>query len=163
MTPEDLVEFEQIKRLKYRYVRLLDLKGWDELAGCFTSDATASFGGGAYIFEGREAIMGFYRRNMSSTAMLTSHKVHQPEIELTGTDSATATWALDDVVVHGDFGITVRGAAFYEDEYSKGGGVWQIKRTRYRRVYEEVERRGAGLRLTADWWATDGRSDLPAT
>ena len=162
MTPEDLVEFEHIKRLKYRYVRLLDQKGWDELADCFTADATASFGGGAYPFEGREAIMGFYRRNMSSTGMLTSHKVHQPEIELVSAVSATAVWALDDIVVHRDFAITVRGAAFYHDEYRKEEGVWRIHHTGYRRVYEEVEPRGAGLRVTASWWATDGRSELPA-
>ena len=163
MTPEDLVEFEQIKRLKYRYVRLLDQKGWDELAECFTTDATASFGGGAYTFQGRDAIMGFYHRNMSSTGMLTSHKVHQPEIELIAADVATAVWALDDVVVHSDFGITVRGAAFYQDEYRKADGTWRIRHTGYRRVYEEVERRGTGLRVTASWWGTAGRSELPAS
>ena len=163
MSPEDLVEIEQIKRLKYRYVRLLDQKGWDELADCFTSDATASFGGGAYAFEGREAILGFYRRNMSSELMLTSHKVHQPEIELTGPDTATGVWALDDVVVHGEYGITVRGAAFYQDEYRKEEGGWRIHHTGYRRVYEEVEPRRADLRVTASWWATDGRSELPAS
>jgi len=32
MTPQDLVEIEAIKRLKYRYLRCLDLKLWDELA-----------------------------------------------------------------------------------------------------------------------------------
>ena len=95
--------------------------------------------------------------------MLTSHKVHQPEIELTSEGSARGIWALDDVVVHGEFGITVRGAAFYQDEYRKDGGVWRIHHTGYRRVYEEVEPRGTGIRLSASWWASDGRSDLPAT
>ena len=31
MTPEDLVEIEQIKRLKYRYLRCLDQKLWDQV------------------------------------------------------------------------------------------------------------------------------------
>ena len=41
MTPEELVEIECIKRVKYAYARCLDLKGWDELAGLFTEDAVA--------------------------------------------------------------------------------------------------------------------------
>ena len=32
MTPEDLVEIEAIKQVKYRYFRFLDLKQWDEIA-----------------------------------------------------------------------------------------------------------------------------------
>ncbi len=35
MTPDDLVELEAIKRLKARYLRLLDLKEWDELETLF--------------------------------------------------------------------------------------------------------------------------------
>ena len=31
MTPEDLVELELIKRLKYRYLRSIDQKLWDSL------------------------------------------------------------------------------------------------------------------------------------
>ena len=36
MTPEDLVEIELIKRLKYKYARCLDQKLWDEIGECFT-------------------------------------------------------------------------------------------------------------------------------
>ena len=59
MTPDDLVELEQIKRLKYAYARCLDLKLWDEIAGLFTPDAIAAYSGGGYTFEGREAIVEF--------------------------------------------------------------------------------------------------------
>ena len=162
MTPEDLVEFEQIKRLKYRYVRCLDLKLFDEIRTCFVDTATASYGGGAYTYEGLDAIIGFLSTSMGSTKMLTSHKVHHPEIELTGPDTATATWALDDVVVLADLGMTVRGAAFYEDEYVKVGDDWRIRHTGYKRVYEELAPRPADVTLTASYWDTDGRSSLPA-
>ncbi len=64
MTPEDLVEIEQIKRLKYRYLRCLDQKLWDELTECFEPDATASYGGGAYVRDGREAILEFISTSM---------------------------------------------------------------------------------------------------
>jgi hypothetical protein len=46
----------------------------------------------------------------------------------------------------------------------KRDGRWLIKRTSYRRVFEELQPRGnvEGLQLTASWWATDGKSKLPA-
>jgi hypothetical protein len=162
VTPEQLVELAQIERLKYRYVRCLDLKLFDEIGECFVEDATASYGGGAYTFEGRAAIVDFLRRSMGSTAMLTSHKVHHPEIDITGPDTATGMWALDDTVLLTDLGLTVRGAAYYTDEYVRSDGAWRLRHTGYKRVYEELVPRPADATLTASWWDTDGRSTLPA-
>lgn len=163
MDLQGLIDIHEISRLKYRYLRTLDQKLWDELAGCFSEDATASYSGGAHSFDGREAIMAFLREAMGSTAMLTSHKCHHPEIDLTGSDEAAGTWALDDVVVHQDFGVTIRGAAFYSDRYRRVDGTWLITHTGYKRTYEEIFPRASveGLALTADWWATAGRSTLP--
>jgi uncharacterized protein (TIGR02246 family) len=148
MIPDDLLELEAIKRLKYRYVRLIDLKRWDELATLFTPDATATYSDGRYSFEGRDAIMAFLVDAMSSNNMLTSHKVHQPEIELRG-DEATATWALEDVVIHLDYNMRISGAAFYTDNYVKVDGEWLIKHTGYERIYEEMEPRREETKLTA--------------
>lgn len=162
LTLQDLIEIEAVKRLKYRYLRCLDQKLWDELETCFVQDATASYGGGAYEYEGREAIMEFLRSSMGSEAMLTSHRCHHPEIDLLDPVSAVGTWALEDVVVLRDFGLTIQGAAFYQDRYTKLDGRWAIAHTGYRRTYEEIFPRASveGLRLTADWWATGGRSEL---
>ncbi len=151
MTPEDLVELRAIEALKYRYVRLIDTKEWDELETLFVPDATATYSDGKYSFEGRDAIMGFLRESMASTNMLTSHKVHQPEIRVDG-DSASAMWALDDVVVHLDYNITIRGAAIYSDRYVKVDGEWKIVHTGYERVYEEMEPRSDDIKLTAKRW-----------
>jgi hypothetical protein len=162
MTPDDLVEIELIKRLKYRYLRCLDQKLWDEIETCFTPDATARYGGGLYEFDGRDAIMEFLRTSMGATTMLSSHRCHHPEIDLTGPGAATGVWALEDVVILTDLGLNVQGAAFYTDHYVKEGDAWLIAHTGYRRSYEELMPRSAiaGLKLTADWWATDGRSTL---
>lgn len=160
---DDLLAIREIEQLKHRYLRCLDQKEWDELATCFTDDATARYGGGAVELEGRDAIMGFLTESMGSTGMLTSHRCGQPEIEL-GDDrtTATGTWALEDVVIHQDFGITIHGAAFYGDRYRRVGDAWLIEHTGYDRTYEEVWPRTSieGLRITADRWATGGRSSL---
>jgi hypothetical protein len=163
MTPEELVEIEAIKRVKYAYVRCLDQKLWDEIGACFTDDAVAAYSGGKYSYEGREAIVAFLVRSMSDETFLSSHRVHHPEIDLTGPDTAVGTWALEDTVLVGAFGVQVRGAAFYSDEYRKVDGQWRISRTGYKRTFEEVEPLDRpGRRLTASWWGTDGQSELPA-
>jgi bile-acid 7alpha-dehydratase len=150
----DLHELESIKRLKYKYLRCLDQKRWDELATCFTDDATCSYGDGKYSFDGRDAIMEFLRGSMPTT-MLTSHRVHQPEIEITSATTASGVWALDDVVIETQGEFTIRGAAFYRDEYVKVDGDWKIRSTGYERVYEEFQSRkeSESLRLTANMFA----------
>lgn len=152
MTPDELVELEAIKRLKYRYVRLIDTKGWDELEALFVPEATATYSDGKYSFDGRDAIMAFLRESMTSPNMLTSHKVHQPEIEVSG-ERATATWALEDVVIHLDYNMRISGAAFYSDRYVKVAGEWKIEHTGYERIYEEMQPRADDIKLTARKWA----------
>jgi uncharacterized protein (TIGR02246 family) len=158
----DLHELEAIKRLKYKYLRCLDQKKWEELAECFTEDATSSYSGGRYAFSGRDAILDFLRKAMGAPSFLSSHRAHHPEIEFTGPTTAVGVWALEDTVIETRAGITIRGAAFYTDEYVKLDGAWRIRSTGYKRTFEEVESRRdrPGLRLTASWWETEGRSEL---
>ncbi len=158
----DLVEIEAIKRLKYKYLRCLDQKLWDERETCFVEDATAAYSGGKYAFEGRAAIMQFLRKSMGADTFLSSHRVHHPEIDLTSPTTATGTWALEDTVIETRWQITIRGAAFYRDDYVKLDGDWKIRHTGYRRTFEEIQPRKdvPGLKLTASWWETDGQSDL---
>src|SRR5512140_2710466 len=95
----DLQEIEAIKRLKYMYCRCLDEKRWDEMVECLTEDATAAYGDGAYSFASRAQIMQFLRDALGGHHMVTTHRVHQPEIDLTSATTATGIWALDDVVI----------------------------------------------------------------
>jgi hypothetical protein len=151
----DLHELEAIKRLKYKYVRCLDQKRWDEMATCFTADATASYSDGKYAFTGRDKILEFLRGALGPATMITSHRVHQPEIELTGATTATGTWALEDMVIETSANITIRGAAFYTDAYVKVGDAWKIAATGYSRTFEEMVSRAdtPSLKLTANCWA----------
>jgi hypothetical protein len=158
----DLVEFELIKQLKYRYVRCLDQKLWSELARCFAPDATAAYSGGANSFSGRDEIVAWIADAMGSETMLTGHRVGQPELELTGPDTATGTWALDDIVIIEEFDLIVRGGAFYRDDYRRIDGEWAIAHTGYKRTFELLIPQSSieGLKLTASWWGTDGQSRL---
>src|SRR5262245_47228553 len=151
----DLQEIEAIKRLKYVYLRCLDLKQWSEMEQCFTEDATASYSDGKYAFAGRDKIMQFLRAALGGSNMITSHRVQQPEIDLIGAATATGVWALDDTVIDTKSNTTIRGAAFYRDEYVKLGGQWKIAATGYQRLFEERLSRSdtPSWRLTANRWA----------
>ena len=151
----DLQELEAIKRLKYKYLRCLDLKLWDEMAECFAYDAKADYSDGKYSFSGRDKILEFLTGALGPKSMISSHRVHQPEIELTSDTTATATWALEDTVIETNANITIRGAAYYTDEYVKIDGQWKILSTGYKRVFEEISSRAdtPSLKLTSNCWA----------
>lgn len=150
----DLQEIEAIKRLKYKYLRCLDLKQWAEMAECFTEDATAAYGDGKYSFAGRDQIMQFLRDALGARTIISAHRVQQPEIDLTSATMATGTWALDDTVIETQSNSIIRGAAFYRDEYLKVGAEWKIKSTGYQRLFEERFARSdtPSWRLTANRW-----------
>jgi hypothetical protein len=147
---EALVEVAAIERVKHRYLRLLDTKAFDAIGACFTEDATAAFSDGRHQLTSRDEIVAFFQRLLGSSEVLTNHRAHHPEIDLTGPDTAVGVWALDDEVIALDRGVTLRGTAFYEDTYAKLDGAWLISGTGYRRVYEEVVPRAAGQQLTVN-------------
>lgn len=152
---DELRELEAIKRLKYRYLRTLDAKEWDALADTLTEDATCAYGDGAFSFEGRDAILDFLRKALGGRNMVSSHRVHHPEIDFRSETQAVGLWALDDVVIETGSGTVIRGAATYRDEYVKQGGEWRIRSTGYERLYEETFLRKdvPSLRLTANRWS----------
>jgi bile-acid 7alpha-dehydratase len=136
-----LKDIEAIKQLKGKYFRCLDCKLWDELAECFTEDATTSYSGGKYSFNGRDAIMKFFRENMPAS-MVSMHQGHHPEIEITSETMAKGIWGFEDYLIIKQANMGLRGAAFYRDEYVKIKGQWKIKHTGYNRIFEEVWDRG---------------------
>ena len=69
-------------------------------------------------------------------------------------DTATGRWYLQDTVLITEHRMQLRGAAFYDDAYTRGpDGAWRISRTGYVRSYESVETLGETWRLTANRWA----------
>lgn len=155
----ELLEIEAIRQLKYRYIRAIDEKLWDLMADCFVPDATCSYSGGKYAFEGRDAILKFLTDSMDKPTFLSAHRVHHPEIELTSETTAKGTWALDDYVIEEQYGITIHGAAFYRDEYVKVDGAWKIQHTGYERTFEQMQpRKDTGWTVTQRGFGDPPRS-----
>ena len=130
-----LEEIEAIKRLKARYLRLMDTKQWDQWGDVFTEDAhlaaspdpNETFHGRADIVKRVSAVLRDAR---------TVHHGHMPEIELTGPDTATGIWAMYDFVDMPQ--LVLHGWGHYHEEYAKQGGAWRIRRSRLTRLRLDI-------------------------
>jgi hypothetical protein len=155
----DLVELEKIRQLKYRYLRCVDLKLWDEIGEVFTDDATADYGtpsaGRPLDLKSRDDIVKFLRDSLGN-GIITLHAAGQPEISIDG-DEAAGTWRFTDTVIATDFKVVISGAAFYEDKYRRGDdGEWRISHTGYVRIFESTMSLDdwPSWKLTANRWAS---------
>ncbi|MBB4858176.1 uncharacterized protein (TIGR02246 family) [Novosphingobium chloroacetimidivorans] len=116
-------DIEEIRKLKARYFRALDTKDWDLYAQGFAPDIVVDLTrAGGQRFEGRDAFMD-YARGM--TILQSVHHGHMPEIELTGPESATGVWAMEDYNIWED-GSQNNGWGHYLETYVKRDGRWQI-------------------------------------
>ena len=154
----DLVALEEIRRVKYRYLRCVDLKLWQEMAEVFTPDATADYGspatGQPLKFGSRDEIIAFLRDKLGPD-IITLHAAGQPEIDIDGA-VASGTWRFEDTVIATEYRVVIKGAAFYEDRYERGeDGRWRIAHTGYVRIYETTQSLDdlPSLKITANRWA----------
>ena len=143
-------DLEDIKRVKYRYLRALDTKKWEEFAGTLTEDVVGDYGssvGEEHHFTDRESLVAYMRASLPPN-VITEHRVTHPEITVDG-DEATATWYLQDRVMVPDFDFMLIGAAFYNDRYRRTADGWRISATGYERTYEAtMSLKGLDFKLT---------------
>ncbi|HEU5032614.1 MAG TPA: nuclear transport factor 2 family protein [Spirillospora sp.] len=135
----DLEALEEIRRLKHRYLRCVDLKQWDEFAGLFAEAAVAEYDTPVLKktlrLEGRDAIVDYMRANLGADK-ISAHTAGAPEIDIDG-DRATGVWSLDDTIIIPEHRLLIRGAAFYHDVYRRGeDGRWLVEKTGHTRTYE---------------------------
>ncbi|MGV9712607.1 nuclear transport factor 2 family protein [Gordonia sp. NPDC003424] len=132
-------DLEAIKALKYRYLRALDTKDWDEFTDTLTPDVTGDYGK-SLAFTNRDELVEFMRSSVGPS-VITEHRVTHPEIDIDG-DTATGRWYLQDRVIVPEFSFLLFGSAFYADRYRRTDDGWRICATGYDRTYE------ASLNLT---------------
>lgn len=142
--------------LKYRYLRTLDTKKWDEFKDTLCEDIVANYGSHAgdreLKFTGRDEVVDYMSGAMGP--WLTSvHSCTHPEIEVNG-DEAKGSWLLQDVVLIPSKKLEIRGASYYFDTYRRVNGEWKISGTGYERVYETLTsyEGNAGYTILANMW-----------
>jgi hypothetical protein len=136
---EPLRDIEEIRQVKHRHLRCIDLKLWDELGGTLTEDAVLHTGTSAFgklvEITGRAEIVAFLRGKLGP-AVLTGHCASQPEIAVDG-DMATGIWSHRETMLATRHRIIIATTGFWEDCYERGPDArWRIARTGYVRSYE---------------------------
>lgn len=130
-------DIDEIAQVKYRYLRALDTKHWDEFAETLTDDVVGDYDasvGEEHHFTDRDSLVEFMRSSMPAN-IITEHRVTHPEITVDG-DEASGIWYLQDRVIVPDLNFMLIGAAFYHDRYRRTADGWKICKTGYDRTYE---------------------------
>jgi SnoaL-like domain len=141
---------EAIKQVKYRYLRALDTKHWDDFADTLTEDIKGDYGSsvGEELHFTNRADLVDYMRSALGPGVITEHRVTHPEIVVDG-DEATGSWYLQDRVIVAEFNFMLIGAAFYRDTYRRTADGWKISATGYDRTYEAtMSLEGTGFKVT---------------
>ncbi|WP_226016601.1 nuclear transport factor 2 family protein [Novosphingobium sp. FKTRR1] len=158
-TLQNLSDIEEIKVLKHRYFRGIDTADMALLGGLFTEDVAVVYDGGTYrvSLAGREAMLEFIANSFHSGAAA-MHVGLMPEIAITGDNSATGIWYLQDVFIDLEKDDHTFGTAIYTDTYRREGGAWKIASTHYDRVIEVLTKFSlTNGRVSVQRLATTGR------
>ena len=126
-------DLEAIRQLKARYCRFLDTKNYEAWKRLFAEDVVVrldmaiSSGGAdgqtAPPLRGLDEFVPVVLGGVEHAQ--TKHHVHTPEITLTSDTTASAIWAMEDLLLFADGG-ELFGAGHYHETYEKRGGEWLI-------------------------------------
>ena len=132
----ELLDLEELRRLKARYFRAVDTIQWDDFGSVFTVDAVLQMPEVDLEVRGRDAIVDAVRTSLGDVH--TVHHGHMPELDITGPDTATGIWAMFDYLLwpRAESGErrTLQGYGHYFEQYQRVEGRWHIASTRVERL-----------------------------
>jgi len=127
-------DIEAIKQVKARYARAADTKDVELLRTTITDDFFCDTGArGRGATKGIEAFVERIRTNPDVTV----HHALMPEIELTSTTTAAATWAVH-LFSRSPSGRAVDAFGHYRDTYAKVDGAWRLQSLQLEWLHHEV-------------------------
>jgi len=145
--------FEELRQLKASYFRCMDGRDWEGLREVFTDDAVfdmrdevAALRASGYdlpedagLVTGREAIVASMVRG--TAGIVSVHLGHMPELTIDTADTASGTWALEDIMrMPEDSAVAeIRGYGRYHENYVRSDGRWRIAHLTFTRTLRYVQ------------------------
>lgn len=146
---ERLLAIEEIKQLKGRYFRFMDLKDWEALRTIFCDDAvfdaraSLSIDGrgtqgraaesNEWIYRGGDNIVAFIKAAIGGA--WTVHHGHCHEIEIVARDEASGVIAMEDQIWdETGLVLSLHGCGHYHETYRYILGGWRILTSRITRL-----------------------------
>ncbi len=141
---ERLTAIEEIKQVKARYFRCMDMKDWAGFTAIFAPDASVDYTPAAvdsseWKATGVANIVALVRSVVERAVSI--HHGHMAEVEITSATTASAIFAMEDLIYwpEGSRYRTMHGWGHYFETYEKIGGKWLIKALRLTRLRVEQE------------------------
>ena len=122
-----------IKELKARYLRGCDRQLPEMVRDCLDPDGCLIEFEGFPPFTDRDSFVKVYQEMGCKPDIIDMHHGQNPEIELTGPDTAKAKWDLYFYNINLAERTMLQMSCEYDDEYVKKKGRWWISRTATRR------------------------------
>src|ERR1700758_601102 len=129
-----LEDLSAIKDLKARYLRGCDQKQPEEVRDCLLPDGAVIAYEGFPEFTDRDSFVEAFRTMGCVDGVYDIHHGANPEIELTGPDSATGKWALFFQNINLAQRSVLQMGVEYDDDYVRRDGRWWIARTATKRT-----------------------------
>ncbi|SNS36884.1 SnoaL-like domain-containing protein [Sphingomonas laterariae] len=143
---EKLLAIEEIKALKARYFRCMDMKDWAGLRAVFTADLHADFREGSdppledAVTDGADPYIAMLSPILAD--ITTVHHGHMPEIEILSPTTARGIWAMEDKLwvkpgAPVPYGF-LHGYGHYHETYRREADGWKIATVKLTRLKIDI-------------------------
>ncbi|WP_336951285.1 nuclear transport factor 2 family protein [Sphingobium aromaticivastans] len=140
-----LEDINAIKELKARYLRACDLQQPDAVRDCLKPEGAVIAYEGFPPFHDRDSFVDVFRTMGCQSGIYDIHHGANPEISLTGPDSAAGKWSLYFQNINLAQRTVMQMGVEYDDDYVRQDGRWWIARTATKRtscILQTVDEKG---------------------
>jgi hypothetical protein len=129
-----LEDIAAIKDLKARYLRSCDLQEPEAVRDCLSPDGAVIAYEGFPEFTDRDSFVQIFRTMGCQPGIYDIHHGANPEITLTGSDTATGKWSLFFQNINLNQRTIMQMGVEYDDDYVRKNGRWWIAQTATKRT-----------------------------
>lgn len=126
-----LQDIESIRTLKARYLASCDAKDPAGMRACFADGPVPIDYGRVGRFETADALVEVFRQLGCHAHIVEMHHGVNPQIELTGADTAGGRWGLHYQMINTQEQTLTQLGGGYEDTYRRTPEGWKISATRF--------------------------------